>query len=91
MQPPSTGETNMGKRGGGEQPESRPVSNDLFPDAEIPIEAQIRCVIREIEFRERVYKRRVSMGRMSATFADQQIALMKAVLKTLEEVRNDRL
>lgn len=82
---------NTGKRDGGEQPESRPANNDLFPDAEIPIEAQIKCVQREIEFRHRVYARRVSQGRMSEVFAEQQIKLMQAVLKTLEEVRNDHL
>ena len=61
--------------------------DDLFPQAEIPLEAQIKCVDREITFRRRVYARRVSMGRMSEVFADQQIALMKAVLKTLKELR----
>ena len=61
--------------------------DDLFPQAEIPLEAQIKCVDREITFRRRVYARRVSMGRMSEVFADQQIALMKAVLKTLKGLR----
>ena len=61
--------------------------DDLFPQAEIPLEAQIKCVDREITFRRRVYARRVSMGRMSEVFADQQIALMKAVLKTLKDLR----
>jgi predicted nucleotidyltransferase len=62
--------------------------DDLFPQAEIPLEAQIKCVQREITFRRRVYARRVSQGRMSEVFADQQIRLMKAVLKTLQELRN---
>jgi predicted nucleotidyltransferase len=62
--------------------------DDLFPQAEIPLEAQIKCVQREITFRKRVYARRVSMGRMSEVFADQQIRSMKAVLKTLQELRN---
>ena len=61
---------------------------DLFPQAEIPLEAQIKCVEREITFRRRVYARRVSQGRMSEIFADQQIKLMEAVLKTLQELRN---
>lgn len=61
---------------------------DLFPQAEIPLEAQIKCVEREITFRRRVYARRVSQGRMSEIFADQQIKLMDAVLKTLQELRN---
>ncbi len=62
--------------------------DDLFPKAEIPLEAQIKCVEREITFRKRVYARRISMGRMSEVFADQQVSLMKAVLKTLMELRN---
>ncbi len=64
------------------------IPDDLFPLAEIPLEAQIKCVQREITFRKRVYARRVSMGRMSSIFADQQIRLMEAVLKTLQELRN---
>lgn len=64
------------------------VPDDLFPQAEIPLDAQIKCVQREITFRKRVYGRRVSLGRMSEVFADQQIRLMKAVLKTLQELRN---
>jgi len=62
--------------------------DDLFPLAEIPLEAQIKCVQREITFRNRVYARRISMGRMNEVFADQQIKLMEAVLKTLQELRN---
>ena len=64
------------------------MADDLFPEAEIPLEAQIKCVEREITFRKRVYARRVSEGRMSETFADQQMKLMTAVLKTLTELRN---
>jgi len=64
------------------------VPRDLFPQAEIPLEAQIKCVEREITFRRRVYARRVSQGRMSEIFADQQIKLMEAVLETLQELRN---
>lgn len=56
--------------------------------AEIPLETQIKCVEREITFRRRVYARRVSQGRMSEVFADQQIKLMGAVLETLKELRN---
>lgn len=62
--------------------------DDLFPESEIPLLAQIQCVEREITFRKRVYARRISLGRMNEKFADQQIALMKAVLKTLQELRN---
>lgn len=62
--------------------------DDMFPESEIPLEAQIKCVQREITFRKRVYARRVSMGRMNEVFADQQIKLMGSVLKTLQELRN---
>jgi len=61
--------------------------DDLFPQAEIPLEAQIKCVEREITYRRRVYARRISMGRMSEIFADQQIKLMEAVLETLKGLR----
>jgi len=61
--------------------------DDMFPESEIPLEAQIKCVEREITFRRRVYARRVSQGRMSEVFADQQIKLMEAVLETLKGLR----
>jgi hypothetical protein len=60
---------------------------DLFPQAEIPLEPQIKCVEREIKFRRRVYARRISQGRMSEVFADQQLKLMEAVLETLKGLR----
>ena len=65
------------------------VPDDLFPEAEIPLEPQIKCVEREITFRRRVYARRVSQGRMSEVFADQQIKLMEAVLETLKGLRGE--
>lgn len=65
------------------------IPTDLFPQAEIPLEAQIKCVEREITFRRRVYARRISQGRMSEVFADQQIKLMEAVLETLKGLRGE--
>ena len=65
------------------------IPDDLFPGAEIPLEAQIKCVQREITFRKRVYARRISNGRMSEIFADQQIKLMEAVLETLKGLRGE--
>lgn len=64
--------------------------DDMFPQAEIPLEAQIKCVEREITFRRRVYARRISAGRMSEVFADQQIKLMEAVLETLKGLREEK-
>lgn len=63
--------------------------DDMFPEAEIPLEAQIKCIEREITFRRRVYARRISNGRMSEIFADQQIKLMEAVLETLKGLRGE--
>jgi len=62
---------------------------DLFPQAEIPLEAQIKCVERELTYRRRVYARRISAGRMSEIFADQQMKLMQAVLETLKGLRDE--
>lgn len=61
--------------------------DDLFPQAEISLEPQIKCVEREIKYRRRVYARRISLGRMSEVFADQQLKLMEAVLETLKGLR----
>ena len=47
---------------------------------------QIACVERELRFREHVYPRRVESGKMTATQAREQIALMQAVLTTLRDV-----
>lgn len=54
---------------------------DLFP---ITISDQIREVEREIAFRIRVYARMVSDGRLTQEKADRQLAVMRAVLGTLE-------
>lgn len=50
------------------------------------IGAQVQCVKRELGFRIRVYARRVSEGKMAQGKADYEIACMKAVLATLEEI-----
>ncbi|MGY6246667.1 hypothetical protein ACXIUS_03830 [Bosea thiooxidans] len=41
---------------------------------------------REVRFRERVYARRVLLGKMSRTKADEEIALMKGIA---EHLRNE--
>lgn len=38
---------------------------------------------REVRFRERVYARRVLLGKMSRTKADEEIALMKGIAQHL--------
>lgn len=53
-------------------------------DQPISIEQQIACVRREIGYRERVYARRISDGKMTQKLADRELAAMRAVLATLE-------
>lgn len=50
------------------------------------IEEQISCVKREISMREKVYPRWVHAQKMSQHKADTELALMRAVLKTLERM-----
>jgi hypothetical protein len=45
---------------------------------------QIKCVEREIGFRERVYPRWVADGKMTSEQADYQVQCMRAVLTTLQ-------
>jgi len=49
----------------------------------IPLSDQLKCVRREIAFRERVYARRVADRKMTQAQADREIATMKAVAETL--------
>jgi len=57
---------------------------DLLP---ITLDDQIACVKRELALRERVYLRQVSAGRLRQTAADRELALMRAVLRTLLALR----
>jgi len=68
---------------------------DLF-GAEMPdltgrftLNEQIRCVEREISMRRRVYPRFVTTGKMTAPKADEEIACMEQVLRTLRSLIND--
>lgn len=64
------------------------MSDGLFQDPlPITIEAQIECVQREINMRERVYPRRVADGKMTQALAAEQLELMRAVLTTLQGLR----
>lgn len=50
------------------------------------LEDQIACVKREIAMRESVYPKWVAAKKMSQAKADHELAAMKAVLETLENV-----
>lgn len=58
----------------------------LFETTPIPLAAQIACVEREIAMRERVYPRWVSEKRMPQKKADDEMAAMRAVLRTLRGI-----
>jgi len=63
---------------------------DLFGTklAPVPLPAQIACIEREIAMRKRVYPAWVASGRMSQAKADAELLAMRAVLETLQGVRN---
>lgn len=54
------------------------------------LDEQIKAVIRELGFRERVYPGWVAKGKMKQAEADYQIAAMKAVLETLKTLKEHR-
>ena len=56
---------------------------------DIGIDRQIACVRREVAMREHVYQRRVADNKMTQAKADEEIATMRAVLATLEGVREE--
>lgn len=56
----------------------------------VSLARQIKCVQREVGFRERVYPRRIARGSMKQAQADEETAVMRAVLATLEELERRR-
>ncbi len=60
----------------------------LFTDDQAPVavtlDAQIKCVEREIQQRQHVYPRLVSRGTMTQEKADEEITIMRAVRDTLK-------
>ena len=60
----------------------------LFTEDQAPvavtIDAQIRCIEREITQRLHVYPRLVSKGTMTQEKADEEITIMRAVRATLK-------
>lgn len=53
-----------------------------------PITEQIRCAKRELAMRERVYPSWVRKERMTMKDAQHEIACMRAIVTTLERVRD---
>jgi hypothetical protein len=53
----------------------------------IPIDAQVACIERELRYRRRVYARRVEAQKMKKEQMDYELAVMGAVLATLESIQ----
>jgi hypothetical protein len=66
------------------------VVDDLFPEALLDLDAQISEVRREIKQRTMAFPRFVANGTKTQAQANRQMALMHAVLKTLEELKAQR-
>jgi hypothetical protein len=60
--------------------------NTLFNEP-ISLERQIACVEREISMRQRVYPNWVANRKMTEAKANEEIAVMQEVLKTLQELQ----
>jgi hypothetical protein len=52
----------------------------------ISIDDQVEAARREVRQRERVYPRFIANGKMTQAAADREVARMKAIVKTLEDV-----
>ncbi len=48
-------------------------------------EEKLECARRELRERKRVYPRRIEAGKMSQPFANEQIALMTAIVADYEQ------
>lgn len=57
-----------------------------MPDQDFTLKQQISAVHDEIAMRRRVYARWVKEGRMGQAAANERIAVMEAVLRTLSEL-----
>lgn len=61
--------------------------SDPVPVEPVPIDEQIACVERELGFRQRLYPRWVKSLKLTQAAADEELARMSAVLKTLQRIR----
>lgn len=57
------------------------------PNDSVPLEQQIRCIEREVAYRERAYSHSVAAGKMTPQKYSEEVGTMRAVLLTLERLR----
>ena len=60
------------------------MNDGLFP---VSLEEQIRCVLREIDMRERSYPRWIAEKKLTEAKARHELAAMRAVLATLQSMK----
>ena len=58
--------------------------------AEINLEMQIQCIERELQMRERVYPNLIVSRRMTQPKAEYELAAMKAVFRTLVDLKAEQ-
>lgn len=56
----------------------------------VPLEKQIACAKRELAIRKSVYPTWVAGKRMNVFKAEEEIAAMKAIVETLDELQRSR-
>lgn len=63
-------------------------TDDLMEMPPPGIDAQIKCVEREVAMRERVYPRWVASGKMKSQVAAYELLAMQTVLQTLKGIND---
>jgi hypothetical protein len=61
-----------------------------YPATEISIEDQLRAARRELKLRERFYPGWIAQGRLTSATADHELAAMRAIVGTLEQLARDQ-
>lgn len=64
----------------------RPTQTQLFELPEPTLDDLVKCVEREIGYRNGVYPRRVQAGKMKQEKADQEIHMMRKILRILRDM-----
>ena len=63
------------------------MTQEMFEGADVPLEAQITCVKRELRMRGELYPKWVDRKKMTNRQAGNELRAMGAVLQTLEAVQ----
>lgn len=77
------------------RPQSAPATSSLSPVPKTPapdlsLEVQLKCAQREVALRKNTYPRLIGAGRMNVFTAEDEIARMAAIVKTLQDLVDGR-